>query len=140
MEYTLSGTAPLKTMHGMEIDEQLESSQPGEFQRSKSLPPEFELDVTEGVPSTSLQLNEQPSGQELLSDVETGFDHDSGMLGRESRSWARWWRRDNRHARRADMRSERPPLQSAASAPLPSVSCILSFFSCDSDHVNTKGN
>lgn len=119
MEYTLSDTTPVKTAHSTQNDEQLVVSQVGEFHRSKSLPPEFELDVTEGVASTSRQSNEQLSGRELHSDVETGFDHDSSMLDRESKSWARWWRRDNKHPRRVDIRSERPPLQNAASAPLP---------------------
>jgi hypothetical protein len=128
IDYDFSGTAPLTTAHGMETDVQLVVSQPEEFQRSKSLPPEFELALTEGVPSTSLLSDEQLNGQELLSDVETGFDHDPSMLGREYRSWARWWRRDNRHPRRVDVNSERPPLQSVMSAPLPSVSSILYFF------------
>lgn len=98
--HTYSGTAPMETAHGTEIDEQLVVSQSGEFQRSKSLPPELERDLTEEVPSISLQSDEQLNEQELLSDVETGFDHDL-MLGRERGSWARWWRRDNRHSRRA---------------------------------------
>jgi phosphatidate phosphatase LPIN len=129
MEYTVSDTAPVKTAHSTETDEQLVVSQLGEFQRSKSLPPEFELDATEGVASTSRKSNEQLSGPEMLSDVETGFDYDSSMLDRESKSWARWWRRDNRHPRRVDIRSERLPLQSAASEPSPGVSCFffLSF-------------
>lgn len=114
MEYTLPSTTPMKTERSTETDEQLVVSQMGEFQRSKSLPPEFELEVTGEVASTSLPSNEQ---QELLSDVETGFDHDSGMLGRESKSWARWWRRDNRHARRLDIRDGRL-LQSTESVPL----------------------
>jgi hypothetical protein len=116
----------MKTERSTETDEQLVVSQMGEFQRSKSLPPEFELDVTGGVASTSLQSNEQ----ELLSDVETGFDHDSGMLGRESRSWARWWRRDDRHARRVDIRDGRL-LQSTESVPLspPELrACVPSSF------------
>lgn len=109
MEDTHSGTA------GTETDEQLVVSQPGEFQRSKSLPPELERDLAEEVPSISLQSDEQLNEQELLSDVETGFDHDP-MLGRERGSWTRWWRRDNR----VDGRS----LQSAASVPLPTVSFV----------------
>jgi hypothetical protein len=109
MEDTHSGTA------GTETDEQLVVSQSGEFQRSKSLPPELERDLAEEVPSISLQSDEQLNEQELLSDVETGFDHDP-MLGRERGSWTRWWRRDNR----VDGRS----LQSAASVPLPSVSFV----------------
>jgi len=123
MEDTHSGPAPLKTAHGTEVDELLVVGQSGDFQRSKSLPPELEHNLTEEVPSISLQSNEQLNEQELLSDVETGFDHDPGMLGQERRSWARWWRRGNRHMRRVDGRSDRPLLQSAASAPLPSVSC-----------------
>ena len=119
MEDTHSGTAPLKTTHGTDADEQLIVGQSGEFQRSKSLPPELERDLTEEVPSISLQSDEQLNEQELLSDVETGFDHDP-MLGRERGSWTRWWRRDNR----VDGRSDRPPLQSATSVPLPSVSFI----------------
>ncbi len=125
MEDTYSGTASVKTAHRTETDEQFVVSQSGEFQRSKSLPPELEDGLTEEVPSISLQSNEQLSGQELLSDVETGFDHDP-MLGRERKSWARWWRRDHKHTRRVG-RSNRPSLQSAASAPLPSVSCICPF-------------
>lgn len=123
MSDTHSGTAPLKTAHGTETDEHLVLSQSGEFQRSKSLPPDLERDLTEEVPSILLQSDEQLNEQELLSDVETGFDHDP-MLGRERGSWARWWRRDNRHSRRVDGRSDRPALQSAASASLPSVSFV----------------
>ncbi|KAH9998460.1 Lipin/Ned1/Smp2-domain-containing protein [Russula compacta] len=114
---THSGTASLKSVHGTEPDEQLVVSEPGEFQRSKSLPPELELDASEGVPSTSLQSNEQLNGHEPLSDVETGFDHDSRMSSRERRSWVRWWRRDSGHPRSVDVR---PSLKSAASTPLPS--------------------
>jgi hypothetical protein len=121
---TLSGTAPLKTVHGTEADELLVASQPEGFQRSKSLPPEFELDITEEAPSTSLQLNEQLSGQEPLSDVETGFDHDSGMSGRERRSWVRWWRRESRHSR-IDMHFDRTHPKSVAGTPLPSVRRIF---------------
>ena len=119
---THSGTA-VKSARGTETNEQLIVSQSGEYQRSKSLPPELECDLTEEVPSISLQSDEQLNDQELLSDVETGFDHDP-MLGRERGSWARWWRRDNRHSRRVDERSDRPPLQSAASASLLSVSFV----------------
>lgn len=132
---THSGTAPLKSVHGTEHDEQLVVSEPGEFQRSKSLPPELELDASDGVPSTSLQSNEQLNGQEPLSDVEIGFDHDSGMSNQERRSWVRWWRRDSRHPRSIDVR---PSLKSAATTPLPSVSCILSYYLCVSDHNNMK--
>jgi len=135
MEYpTLSDTAPLNA-HGSEADEQLLASQHGEFQRSKSLPPELEHDISERVPSASLQSEEQINGQEPLSDVETGFNNDSGMSARERRSWVRWWRRDSRHPRSGDLHCERPPLKSAVSTPLPSVSCILSFCICDSHHI-----
>ncbi len=123
MEDTHSGTPPLKTARGTEADEQLVVSQSGEFQRSKSLPPELERDLTEEVPSISLQSDEQLNEQELLSDIETGFDHDP-MLSRQRGSWARWWRRDNRHARRVDGRNDHIPLQSAATAPLPIVSFV----------------
>jgi hypothetical protein len=119
MEDTHSGTTPLETARGTEANEQLVVSQSGEFQRSKSLPPELERDLTEEVPSISLQSDEQLDEQELLSDVETGFDHDP-MLGRERGSWTRWWRRDNR----VDGRSDRPPLQNAVSVPLSSVSFL----------------
>lgn len=119
MEDAHSGTAPLKTARRTETDEQLVVSQSGEFQRSKSLPPELERDLAEEVPSISLQSDEHLNEQELLSDVETGFDHDP-MLGRERGSWTRWWRRDNR----VDGRSDRPSIQSAASTPLPSVSFV----------------
>lgn len=136
---TLSDTAPLN-VHDSEVDEQLLVSQPGEFQRSKSLPPEFELDMPEGVSLTSLQSDEQLNGQEPMSDVETGFDNDSSMSGRERRSWVRWWRRDSRHPRSVDVRLERPPLKSSVSTPLPSVSCILSFLACDSHCPTTKRN
>ena len=97
--HTHSGTAPTKTARGTEVDE-LVVSQSGEFQRSKSLPPELERDLTDEVPSISLQSDEQFNERELLSDVETGFDHDL-MMDRERGTWARWWRRDNRHSRRA---------------------------------------
>jgi len=119
MENTHSGTAPVETTRGTETDEQLVVSQSGEFQRSKSLPPELEHNLTEEVSSISLQSDEHLDEQELLSDVETGFDHDP-MLGRERGSWTRWWRRDNR----VDVRSDRPPLQSAARMPSPSVSFV----------------
>ena len=120
---TLSDTAPLKAEHDTET---VDPSQSGEFQRSKSLPPEFGLDPTEGVASTLLQSNEQLSAEELLSDVEAGFDDgDSGMSRRERRSWVRWWRRDSKHQRSVDMPFERPPLKSAVSTVLlPSVSCF----------------
>lgn len=140
MEFpTLSDTAPLNP-DGPELDGQLPASQPTEFQRSKSLPPEFEHDVSEGVPSTSLQSDEQPNGQEPLSDVEIGFDKDSGMSGRERRSWVRWWRRDSRHPRSVNVRLDRPPLKSAVSMSSPSVSCIWSLLLCDSHHRTTKRN
>lgn len=120
IEDTHSGTAPLNTARGAEeADEQLVVSQSGEFQRSKSLPPELERDLTEEVPSISLQSSEQLSEQELLSDVETGFDYDP-MLSRERGSWTRWWRRDNR----VDGRSDPPSLQSAGGVPLSSVSFV----------------
>jgi hypothetical protein len=119
MEDTHSSTAPLKTAHGTETDEQLVISQSGEFQRSKSLPPDLERDLTEEVPSILLQSDEELNERELLSDLETGFDHDP-MLSRERGSWTRWWRRDNR----VDGRGDHPPLQGAASAPLPSVSFV----------------
>ena len=134
---TLSDTAPLN-VHSSEVDEQLLVSQPGEFQRSKSLPPEFELDISEGVSSISLQSDEL-NGQEPMSDVETGFDNDSSMSGRERRSWVRWWRRDGKHPR-SDVRLERLPLKSSLSTPLPSVSCIPSFLACDSHCPTTKRN
>ena len=114
-----SGTTHLNTARGAEADEQLVVSQSGEFQRSKSLPPELERDLTEEIPSISLQSSEQLSEQDLLSDVETGFDYDP-MLSRERGSWTRWWRRDNR----VDGRSDRPSLQNAGSVPLSSVSFV----------------
>lgn len=114
-----SGTTQLNTARGAEADEQLVVSQSGEFQRSKSLPPELERDLTEEIPSISLQSSEQLSEQDLLSDVETGFDYDP-MLSRERGSWTRWWRRDNR----VDGRSDRPSLQNAGSVPLSSVSFV----------------
>ena len=138
MEFpTLSDTAPLNS-HGPEADGQLPASQPTEFQRSKSLPPEFEHDVSEGVPSTSLQSGEQPNGQEPLSDIEIGFDKDSGISGRDRRSWVRWWRRDGRHPRGVNVRLDRPPLKGAVSTPSPSVRCIWTFLLCDSHHLSTN--
>lgn len=140
MEFpTFSDTAPLNP-HGPEADGQLPVIQPTECQRSKSLPPEFEHDASEGVPSMSLQSDEQPNGQEPLSDVEIGFDQDSGMSGRERRSWVRWWRRDSRHSRSVNVRLDRPSLKSAVSTPSSSVSCIWPSFSCDSHHLTTKRN
>jgi len=113
---TLSDTAPLRTEHDTEA---VEVNQSGEFQRSKSLPPEFALDPTEGVASTLLQSDEQLNGEEFLSDVEAGFDDgDSGMSRRERRSWVRWWRRDSKHQRSVNVPFERPPLKSAVSAVL----------------------
>ena len=136
---TLSDTAPLN-VHSSEADEQLLASQPGEYQRSKSLPPEFELDMPESVPATSLQLDEQLNGQEPLSDVETDLENDSGLSGRERRSWVRWWRRDSRHPQSVDARLERPSLKSTVSTPLPSVSCIPPFCACDSHRLTAERN
>ncbi|KAI9510058.1 Lipin/Ned1/Smp2-domain-containing protein [Russula earlei] len=113
----LSDTAPLKTVHGIDANEETMAGHPVEFQRSKSLPPEFELDPPEGVTPTS---NDHFSGQEPLSDVEPVLDHDSGMLDRDRRSWVRWWRRDSKHQRDVDVAFERPSLKSAMSTPLPS--------------------
>jgi hypothetical protein len=124
---TLSDAVPLNVRRS-EADEQLLANQPGEFQRSKSLPPAFELDMPEEVPATTLQSDERLNGQEPLSDIEIGIDdNDSDMPGRERRSWVRWWRRDSRHPRSVDVHLGRPPLKSTESTPLPSVSCIPSF-------------
>ncbi|KAH9957887.1 Lipin/Ned1/Smp2-domain-containing protein [Russula dissimulans] len=113
---TLSDTAPLKTEPDTEA---VEANRSGEFQRSRSLPPEFELDPPEGVVSTLLQSNEQLGGQDL-SDVEGIFDDDgdSGMSRRERRSWVRWWRHDSKHQRSGGVPFERPPLKNAVSTVL----------------------
>jgi hypothetical protein len=132
---TLQGPCPPEIVNGAESDEQLSVSQPEEFQRSKSLPPEFELDLPEEAAS-SLQTSEQLPGQEPVSDIETGYDHGLRTSGRERRSWVRWWRRDSRHPQSVDVRIERPPVRSAASTPLPIVSRVLC--SCGSKQVNLK--
>ncbi|KAI0253971.1 Lipin/Ned1/Smp2-domain-containing protein [Lactifluus subvellereus] len=120
MQYaTLQDPGPPEIVDGGESDGQLPASQPEEFQRSQSLPPEFELDLPEEAASSSLRASEQLPGQEPLSDVETGYDHGLRTSGRERRSWVRWWRRDSRHPQSVDVRIERPPVRSAASTPLP---------------------
>ncbi len=116
---------PLKTLDGTPADDLATASKPDEFHRSKSLPPEFELDFSDEPPSTSPPGAEQLRGLEPLSDVETDFAHGPSSPSQEYRSWVRWWRRDRRLPSGVDVRVERPPLKNAASTPFPSVSCVL---------------
>ena len=114
-----------KSADTVEHDEQLPAAgQSEEFQRSKSLPPEFELNLSEEASSPALQTSKQLLGQELLSDVETGYGRGMRTSSRERRSWVRWWRRDSRHPQSVDVDNERPSLRNAASIPLPTVSGI----------------
>jgi hypothetical protein len=127
---THPGLCQPKANNSAEADEQLPANQPEESARSKSLPPEFELNLPEAPPSPTLQASEQLTWQEPLSDVETGYDHDLRTSGRERRSWVRWWRRDSRHPRSVDVGMEHPSLRSAASTPLQTVSCVLCCGGC----------
>ncbi|KAH9978528.1 Lipin/Ned1/Smp2-domain-containing protein [Lactifluus volemus] len=111
-----------KSVDIVEHDEQLPAAdQPEEFQRSKSLPPEFELNLSEEASSPALQTSKQLLGQELLSDVETGYGRGMRTSSRERRSWVRWWRRASGHPQSVDVDNERPSLRSAASIPLPTT-------------------
>lgn len=118
--------APLKILDGTPADDLATASKPDEFHRSKSLPPEFELDFSDGPPSTSPPEAEQLRGLEPLSDVETDYGHGPSSPSQEEyKSWVRWWRRDRRLPGGVDIRVERPPSKHAATTPLPSVSCVL---------------
>ncbi|KAH9176429.1 Lipin/Ned1/Smp2-domain-containing protein [Lactarius sanguifluus] len=105
--------ALLKTLDGTPVDDLATASKHDEFHRSKSLPPEFELDFSDEPPCTSPAEAEQIRGSEPLSDVETDFSHGPSSPSQEYRSWVRWWRR-------VDVRVERSHLKNAASTPLPS--------------------
>jgi hypothetical protein len=137
MQYpTLPSLGQPKTVDSAETDEQLPGSKPEEFQRSKSLPPELEINLPEEAASPSLQTSEQLPRHEPLSDVETGYDHNLRTSGREHRSWVRWWRRDSRHPQSIGVGIERPSLRNAASTPLPTVSGILCCCSCSFQYMN----
>ncbi|KAI9463544.1 LNS2-domain-containing protein [Lactarius psammicola] len=112
--------APLKTLDGTPADDLATGSKTDDFHRSKSLPPEFELDFSDEPPSTSPPEAEQIRELDPLLDVETDFGHGQSSSSQEYRSWVRWWRRDRRLPGGADVRVERPPLKNAASTPLPS--------------------
>ena len=116
--------APLETLDGT-LANDLATAKPDDFHRSKSLPPEFELDFSDEPTSTSPPEAEQLRELEPLSDVETDFGHGPSSSSQEYRSWVRWWRRDHRLPSSVDVRVERPLLKNVASAQLPSVSCIL---------------
>jgi hypothetical protein len=116
--------APLKTLDGTQADD-LATAKPDEFHRSKSLPPEFELDFSDEPTSTSPPEAKQLRQLEPLSDVETDFGHGPSSPSQEYRSWVRWWRRDRRLPSSVDVGVEHPPFKNAASTPLPSVSCVL---------------
>jgi hypothetical protein len=125
MPYPTHPRRQSKTNNSAEADEQLPANQPEESARSKSLPPEFQPNLPEAALSPTLHASEQLPQHEPLSDVETGYDRGLRTSGRERRSWVRWWRRDSRHPRSVDVGMERPSLRSAASTPLPTVSCGL---------------
>ncbi|KAH9001995.1 LNS2-domain-containing protein [Lactarius hatsudake] len=112
--------ALLKTLDGTPVDDLATASKHDEFHRSKSLPPEFELDFSDEPPSTSPAEAEQIRGLEPLSDVETDFSHGPSSPSQEYRSWVRWWRRDRRLPGGVDVRVERSHLKNAASTPLAS--------------------
>lgn len=115
---------PLQTLDGAPADDLATASKLDDF-RSKSLPPEFELEFSDELPSTLLSEDEQLRRLEPLSDVETDYSHGPSSPSQEYRSWVRWWRRDRRLPSGVDVRVERLPLKAAASTPLPSVSCVL---------------
>ena len=117
--------APLKALDGTPADGLAIASKLDEFHRSKSLPPEFELEFSDEPISTSPPEAEQLRQLEPLSDVEADFGHGPSSPSQEYRSWVRWWRRDRRLPSGVDARVERPLIKNAASAPLPSVSCVL---------------
>ncbi|KAH8990604.1 Lipin/Ned1/Smp2-domain-containing protein [Lactarius akahatsu] len=112
--------ALLKTSDGTLVDDLATASKHDEFHRSKSLPPEFELDFSDEPPSTSPAEAEQIRGLEPLSDVETDFSHGPSSPSQEYKSWVRWWRRDRRLPGGVDVRVERSHLKNAASTPLAS--------------------
>ncbi|KAI0305789.1 Lipin/Ned1/Smp2-domain-containing protein [Multifurca ochricompacta] len=114
---TLPIPAPLRSVNNAETNEHLATGKPDEFQRSKSLPPEF--DLPERSSSTLQQTHEQFHRREPLSDVETVYGHGMGTSGQERKSWVRWWRRDNGHVQSVDARVLHPTLKSVASAPFP---------------------
>ena len=122
MQYSVPN--PLQTLEGTPVDDLATASNIDDFHRSKSLPPEFELEFSDDLPSTSLPEDEQLRRLEPLSDVETDYSHGPSSPSQEYRSWVRWWRRDRRLPSGVDVRVERPPLKAAASTPLPSVSSV----------------
>ncbi|KAI0057546.1 LNS2-domain-containing protein [Artomyces pyxidatus] len=110
-----------------------EPSTPADFHRSKSLPPELEVDEIEPPPlptppETDID-GERSDGALSDGDVE---DHRmperrSSVTGEaERRSWVRWWRRSNARTQSVDVRgngvrerkvSDRPALNTVATAP-----------------------
>jgi len=117
--------ALLNTLGGIPTDDSAIESEHDEFHRSRSLPPEFELDYSDSPLSSSPPEAEQLRGLEPLSDVETDYGQAPSSSSQEYRSWVRWWRRDRRVPSGVDARVERAPLKNAASMPLSSVSCVL---------------
>lgn len=107
---------PLQALDGTLADDLVTASKLDDFHRSKSLPPEFELEFSDELPSTSLPEAEHLRQLEPLSDLETDYSHGPSSPSQEYRSWVRWWRRD----RRLPSGVERPPLKAVASTPLPS--------------------
>ena len=116
---------PLQTLDGALADDLATDSKVDDFHRSQSLHPEFGLEFSDEPPSTLPPEADQLHQLESLSDVETEYGHGPSSPSQEYRSWVRWWRRDRRLPSGVDIRVERPPLKTAATIPLPSVSCIL---------------
>ncbi|KAN0129760.1 LNS2 (Lipin/Ned1/Smp2) domain containing protein [Lactarius tabidus] len=93
---------PLQALDGTSADDLVTASELDDFHRSKSLPPEFELEFSDELPSTSLPEAEHLRQLEPLSDVEADYSHGPSSPSQEYRSWVRWWRRDRRLPRGVD--------------------------------------
>ncbi|KAI0266885.1 Lipin/Ned1/Smp2-domain-containing protein [Gloeopeniophorella convolvens] len=115
---TLSKPVPLGSIAGAGNESRIMTDEPVEFHRSKSLPPEFELELSEEPPASAQRADRPPQG-EPLSDAETDYGNETGTSGHERRSWVRWWRRNNEHPGSVDTAVDRPPLKGTSSAPLP---------------------
>jgi hypothetical protein len=115
---------PLQTLDSNSADDLAMANKLDDFHRSKSLPPEFELEFTDELPSTSPPEAEQLRQLEPLLDGETDYGHGPSSPSQEYKSWVRWWRRDRRLPNGVDVRVERPPLKTVASTVLSSVSCV----------------
>ena len=116
---------PLQTLDGTLADDLATGSKLDDFHRSKSLPPEFELEFSADPSSVSPPEAEQLRRLEPLLDVETDLGHRPSSASQEYRSWVRWWRRDRRLPSSVDVRVERSPSKAVASTPLASVSHAL---------------